>query len=343
MPWLRQDGHRPRPRGAGLQRRSRPWRPGSLHRPGPRPRRFPSPIPPRRPFIHYFDSLGADTAHIYLADLLEPDAQAQDDYHREISDSDRPTPHPALLSLWQSPPPPVPGPLPPAREPTFQEVLDRLASLAQLSDAGLIIVDQMEHLAASFGVAHNRVLAKLNLLAHRTGAAVVTLCNIPTDSLRAARNAAMAYSPIPRAIIATARLDHDHHVFLPLSSASVPPIAYRLTEQSIEWGAPLSPSSLPVFSPPNRRASQTGAALRLLDSMLAEGPRPAADIRYTADSLGVSKHYLFQARRLRNVRSFRATGPGKTRWCWTLPGPRSRPSEDSPTPPDAAPSNICDS
>ena len=257
------------------------------------------------PFIHYFDSLGTDTRHIYIADLLKPDTQDQDDYYRELRDSDRPASHPALRSLWQSPPPPIPGPPPPPREPTFQEVLDRLASLAQVADAGLIIVDQMEHLASSFGIAHNRVLAKLNLLAHRTGAAVVTLCNIPTDSLHAAR----AYGPIPHSILAAARLSPSVRALLPISSPA-PPIPYRLDNLSIQWGGPLPRSSLQALAGHNdSRAALLDAACRLLDSMLAEGPRPATEIKRAAADLGISFHYLRRACRLRRVRPVRARDP----------------------------------
>ncbi len=263
--------------------------------------------------------LGADTRHIYIADLLKPDTQDQDDYYRELRDSDRPASHPALRSLWQSPPPPIPGPPPPPREPTFQEVLDRLASLAQVADAGLIIVDQMELLASSFGIAHNRVLAKLNLLAHRTGAAVVTLCNIPTDSLHAAR----AYGPIPHSILAAARLSPSVRALLPLSSPA-PPIPYRLDNLSIQWGGPLPRASLQALAGHNdSRAALLDAACLLLDSMLAEGPRPAAEIKHAAANLGISFHYLRRACRLRRVRPVRARDPQKgprgASWFWLLP------------------------
>ena len=283
--------------------------------------------PSAAPFIHYFDSLGADTRHIYIADLLKPDTQDQDDYYRELRDSDRPASHPALRSLWQSPPPPIPGPPPPPREPTFQEVLDRLASLAQVADAGLIIVDQMEHLASSFGIAHNRVLAKLNLLAHRTGAAVVTLCNLPTDSLHAAGDAARAYGPIPHSILAAARLSPSVRALLPISSPA-PPIPYRLDNLSIQWGGPLPRSSLQALAGHNdSRAALLDAACRLLNSMLAEGPRPATEIKHAAANLGISRHYLAKAGKVRNIRSVRVPAPalddahkkGAYCWEWRLP------------------------
>lgn len=280
--------------------------------------------PSPAPFIHYLESLGADTSHIYLADLLDPitrgDGYGEDDHDENSYSPGDPIPHPALLPLWTSPLPSAPKPPTAPREPTLQDILDRLAAQARTADADLIIVDQIEHLAAPYGVRPYRVLAKLNLLAQRTGAAVVAFCDNPADTLSAARRAARAYAPIPRAILATARLAGGVRALLPVTS-SAPPIPYRLGERSLQWGGPVSQSSLEALAAPNDpRPSPLDSASSLLDSMLADGPRPAAEIKHAAANLGISSTTLFRARRVRNVRSIKTSGPekgpGKARWYW---------------------------
>ena len=282
--------------------------------------------PSPAPFIHYLEALDADISHIYLADIFKPRVYHGDDDYAEYlnaENDDDPIPHPALRQLWHTTPPPIPAPVhtPPPREPALHEITDRIACQAAEADAGLIIVDQLEHLALARGAGPRRVLANLNVLAQRTGAAVLALCNIPTDALPRARRAAAAYAPIPRSILATARLpEEDLRILLPVSPAA-PPIPYRIAEHSLQWSAPIPRSQLPgLDEPSHHRPPLLDSACRLLDSMLAEGPQPAAEIKRAAGHLGVSRHYLRKARRLRNVRSIRAPGP-RTRWQWCLPSP----------------------
>lgn len=264
--------------------------------------------PSLAPFIHHLESLGADANFIYPAQLLHHVADRDNyaryddkdyDYEEEDdSDSQDPIPHPALRSLWTSPLPPLPKPPPAPREPTLQHILKRLEDQARDTDAGLIIIDQLEHLARPYGVSPARALAKLNLLAQRLGAAVLVLCNNHAESIPKAAVAARAYAPIPKTILATACLSPGARLLIPVTPtpASHQPIPYQIPqptpgalappshnqsdpsqvrEPALLWSTPIPASSLPALAKLTGDSAPTlDNACRFLDSMLANGPGP---------------------------------------------------------------------
>ena len=269
--------------------------------------------PSLAPFIHHLESLGADPNLIYPAKLLhhlaERDNYARDDdnyYDDDEEDGyedspDDPIPHPAFRPFWTSPLPPPPKPPTAPREPALQHILKRLEDQARQTDAGLIIVDQLEHLALPYGVPPARALAKLNLLAQRLGAAILVLCNNHAESIPKATAAARAYSPIPKTILATACLSPGDRLLIPVTPtpAHFNPIPYQIPqptpaalpsphhnhsehpghsqigEPAIQWSTPIPASALPVLANPAGDSAPTlDNACRFLDSMLANGPGP---------------------------------------------------------------------
>ncbi len=259
---------------------------------------------------------GADLSLVYFADTLSPEHLADlpegqflpdyDALERQAKLHDKVR---SLEDLWQSPmPDEMKQPLKVPDRPPWPGVdllLRRLYNLIVRGGVALLIVDQVEDLAARHAAQPSTVLGNLNGLAARTGAAVLAIAHNPEPALpKAARS--MDDAP--------------------------PPIPYALTSTTVTWRKPIPPSRLralvasasaPRATAPSPRLPKQAAARRYLRRALAKGPQPASRIKQDAKARGISKRQLERARAFHNVVTTRArsNGSDKKLWCWTLPLP----------------------
>ena len=180
---------------------------------------------------------GADLDRVYLADLLSPthpvdyypdDPPDEDDGPDYPDDDDfddldeeeddfadlRDTPLPrrrkpvGIRAPARDPfgPPPEPGSKLTAPWPRLDKVMGRLANYIAMGNAALLVVDQVEDLAAMHRARLTTVLGMLKALAARSGAAVIALTHNPASELPPRRHCHAA-SPRPR----ISRLHHHRH------------------------------------------------------------------------------------------------------------------------------------
>ncbi len=288
---------------------------------------------------------GADLSLVYFADTLSPEhladlpeGRALPDYEaleRQAKLHERAR---SLGELWQSPmPDEMKQPLEvPDRPPWpgLDLLMRRLHNLIVRGGVALLVVDQVEDLAARHAARPLTVLGKLNGLAARTGAAVIAVAHNPEPSLPKAARSMRRLIPAASAIFTTALAGPNRRrVLVPLRPPmddAPPPIPYSLASPKIAWRRPIPPWRLNALVRAGRNArtdnrGKRDAARNFILHSLAKGPKPAALVKREAEACGISLHQLRQARAFHRVLTTR-TRPHdfpKERWCWTLP-PKAR-------------------
>ena len=322
---------------------------------------------------------GADLGRVYLADLLSPthpvdyypddppdeddgpDYPDDDDYPGDDDDWDddeddfadlRDTPLPrrrkpvGIKVPARDPfgPPPDSGSKLTAPWPRLDKIMGRLANYIAMGNAALLVVDQVEDLAAMHRARLSTVLGMLKALAARSGAAVIALTHNPASNYPRAVTAMhhrLAYASV---VFTTAVVEPGGRRFLvplrPAMSDDAPAIPFVLppgrvipAEAGIQsspsdgfavaWRKPVFPAHMKALAGPRPNdGARTRAAQSLLTRALADGPRPAAAIERKAAMQGISRRTLFRARALCNVRSTRVGIPGGPNgageWYWSL-------------------------
>ena len=322
---------------------------------------------------------GADLDFIYLADLLSPthrldyypddppkergDEEKDDwgkgyhDYEDEEDDVrgaplGRPSPvtgKPRMFPLFDEPAPPAPKIAAPW--PGLNHVMGRLANYIEAGSAALLIVDQVEDLAAMHRAQVATVLGMLKALAARSGAAVIALTHNPAQNYPRAVTAMQHRLAQASVVFTTAVVGPAERRFLvplrPAMSDDAPAIPFVLPSPpsllrrqeprspssgewppshgfTVAWRKPVFPAHMKALATPRPNdGAKTRAAQSLLTRALADGPRPAADVEREAALIGISKSTLVRARALCNVNAFRVSksgvpsGPGA--WYWSLP------------------------
>ena len=317
---------------------------------------------------------GADLDYVYRADLLSPthpiDYYPDDppsDNNEEEEDFDdfnvhRGTPmgrpstltgRPGLFPLFGEPAPPAPKLAAPW--PGLNRVMGRLANYIEAGSAALLVVDQVEDLAAMHRAQVATVLGMLKALAACTGAAVVALTHNPARNYPRAVTAMQRRLAQASVVFTTAVVGQGERRFLvplrPAMSDDAPAIPFILPpptvvpaqaetspdpplpqgrgrraaagEGALAWRKPVFPAHLHALADPNRdHGARTRAAQAFLIRALADGPRPATEVEREAAMLGISRRTLFRARALCGIRSTRigaSEGPGAGAWQWALP------------------------
>ncbi len=206
----------------------------------------------------------------------------------------------------------------------------RLHNLIVRGGVALLVVDQVEDLAARHAARPLTVLGKLNGLAARTGAAVIAVAHNSEPTLPKAARSMRRLIPAASTVFTTALAGPNRRrVLVPLRPPmddAPPPIPYSLASPKIAWRRPIPPWRLNALVRAGRNArtdnrGKRNAARNFILHSLADGPKPAARIKQGAEDLGISKRQLEQARAFYQVTTIRTRledFPGKP-WCWTFP------------------------
>ena len=228
--------------------------------------------------------------------------------------------------------------------PGLDKVMGRLANLIAMGNAALLVVDQVEDLAAMHRARLTTVLGMLKALAARSGAAVIALTHNPASNYPRAVTAMHHRLAHASVVFTTAVVEPGGRRFLvplrPAMSDDAPAIPFVLppgrvipAEAGIQsspsdgfavaWRKPVFPAHLRALADPQRGdGARTRAAQAFIMRTLADGPRPAAAIEREAAMQGISRRTLFRARALCNVRSTRVGIPGGPNgageWYWSL-------------------------
>ena len=302
---------------------------------------------------------GADLDYVYLADLLSPthpidyypddppkerDHEEEDDWgkgYHDYEDEDhdlrgtplgRPSPitgRPRMFPLFGEPD--APAPKLAAPWPGLSHVMGRLANYIEAGSAALLVVDQVEDLAATHRAQVGTVLGMLKALAARSGAAVVALAHNPAPNYPRAVASMQRRLAQASVVFTTAVVEPGGRRFLvplrPAMSDDAPAIPFVLPPAeafTVAWRKPVFPAHMKALAEPRSNdGAKTRAAQSLLMRSLADGPRPAAEVEREAAVLGISKSALHRARIASDVRSTRlsmaggASGAGA--WQWSLP------------------------
>ncbi len=278
---------------------------------------------------------GADLSLVYFADTLSPEHLADLPEGESLPDYEA-LEHKAKLherarsleDLWQSPMPdemklPLKVPDRPPW-PGLGLLMRRLHNLIVRSSAALLIVDQVEDLAARHAARPLTVLGMLNGLAARTGAAVIAVAHNPEPALPKAARSMRRLIPIASAVFTTALAGPNRRrVLVPLRPPmddAPSPIPYSLASPQIAWRKPIPPWRLNLMV---ENGGKQLAVQRFLVRALAGGPQAASNIKRRAARLGISEYRLKQACALNNIQSTRVSANGGANgqgaWLWSLP------------------------
>ena len=284
--------------------------------------------------IYFADTLSPE----HLADL--PEGQSLPDYEALEHKAKLHERARSLEDLWQSPmPDEMKQPLKVPDRPPWPRLdllMRRLHNLIVRGSVALLIVDQVEDLAARHAARPLTVLGKLNGLAARTGAAVLAIAHNPEPALpKAAHSLRRTLSAAPVVFTTALAGPNRRRVLFPLRPPiddAPPPIPYALEPAALAWRKPIQPWRLNALVRAGRNTGsdnrgKRNAARNFILHALAGGPKPAAQIKQEAEDLGISKRQLERARAFYQVITMRTRfkdSPGKP-WCWTFPpAPASR-------------------
>ncbi len=307
---------------------------------------------------------GANLDFIYLADLLSPTHRldyypddppsGNDDEEDEDFDDfnvNRGTPmgrpstltgKPGMFPLFGEPDPPAPKLAAPW--PGLSHVMGRLANYIEAGSAALLVVDQVEDLAAMQRAQVATVLGMLKALAARSGAAVVALTHNPAPNYPRAVTAMQRRLAQASVVFTTAVVGPGERRFLvplrPAMSDDAPAIPFVLPPSpvipaqagiqslpshncTVAWRKPVFPAHMKALANPRRDDhAQTRAAQAFITRALADGPRAAAEVVREATVLGISKRTLRRVRALCDVKATRVSVPGGQHgageWQWSL-------------------------
>ena len=248
-------------------------------------------------------------------------------------------------------PPPDSGSKLTAPWPRLDKVMGRLANYIAEGKAALLVVDQVEDLAAMHRARLSTVLGMLKALAARSGAAVVGLTHNPVPNYPRAVTAMQNRLAHASVVFTTAVVGPGDRRFLvplrPAMSDDAPAIPFVLpparvlppssvipAEAGIQsppshgftvvWRKPVFPAHMKALTGPRRDDhARTRAAQAFITRALADGPRPAAEVVREAAILGISKRTLRRVRALCDVKATRVSVPGGQHgageWHWSLP------------------------
>ena len=297
-------------------------------------------------------SLGANLDRIYIADLLSlvhpadfypdepPPEEAVEEARRKEKErnfyvwlnNSRKLPSVADLT---APPPALPTTSLPlvkldAPWPGLTHVMGRLANLIALGSAALLVVDQVEDLAAMHRTKVSTILGMLKALATRSGAAVVAITHNTAPTFPRAVDAMQSRLAHASVVFTTAVVEPGKRRFLvplrPPMSDDAPAIPFALGRHedfSVAWRKPVFPAHLRALAQPRSNdGAKTRAAQAFITRALTEGPRLAVEVEREAVLLGISHSTLRRVRAGSGVKATRVSvagtpsGPGA--WYWSL-------------------------
>ena len=243
-----------------------------------------------------------------------------------------------MFPLSEEPAPPAPKLAAPW--PGLNHAMGRLANLIEAGSAVLLVVDQVEDLAAMHRAQVATVLGMLKALAARSGAAVLALTHNRAPNYPRAVTAMQHRLAHASVVFTTAVVEPGGRRFLvplrPAMSDDAPAIPFVLpscrTTSPSPGANPCSPAHLRALADPRPNdGAKMRAAQSLLVRALADGPRPAAAVEREAALLGIAKRTLAAC----NVVCVRASIPGGPHgageWRWSLPSKTPVQPDETPT------------
>ena len=242
---------------------------------------------------------------------------------------------PTIADLTAPPPTTIPTPFPTLRLgapwPGLNHTMTRLANMIALGSAALVVVDQVEDLAAMHRAQVATVLGMLKALAARSGAAVIALTHNPAQNYPRAVTAMQRRLAQASVVFTTAVVGPGERRFLvplrPAMSNDAPAIPFVLPapeDVTVAWRKPVFPAHIKALADPTRDyGARTRAAQAFITRALADGPKRAVIVEREATLLGISKGTLRRARVACNVICTRVSEPGVRggpgSWYWSLP------------------------
>ena len=308
---------------------------------------------PRAGVLPILRAFGANLERVYFADLLAQSHPADyypDDPPREVDveaarKQEKERQFYVWLNSFRKPPtvaeltaPPrttIPTPMPSLRLgapwPGLNHTMTRLANMIALGSAALVVVDQVEDLAAMHRAQVATVLGMLKALAARSGAAVIATTHNPAQNYPRAVTAMQHRLAQASVVFTTAVVGPGERRFLvplrPAMSDDAPAIPFVLPapeDIAVAWRKPVFPAHIKALADPTRDyGARTRAAEAFITRALADGPKRAVAVEREATLLGISKGTLRRARVACNVICTRVSEPGVRggpgSWYWSLP------------------------
>ena len=326
---------------------------------------------PRAGVLPILRAFGANLERVYFADLLAQSHPADyypDDPPREVDveaarKQEKERQFYVWLNSFRKPPtvaeltaPPrttIPTPMPSLRLgapwPGLNHTMTRLANMITLGSAALVVVDQVEDLAAMHRAQVATVLGMLKALAARSGAAVIALTHNPAQNYPRAVTAMQHRLAQASVVFTTAVVGPGERRFLvplrPAMSDDAPAIPFVLPPSpsllrrqepripplppgevaahsaageglppdafAVAWRKPVFPAHIKALADPARDyGARIRAAQAFITRALADGPKRAVAVEREATLLGISKGTLRRARVACNVVCTRVSEPG---------------------------------
>lgn len=215
---------------------------------------------------------------------------------------------------------------------------NHLIELIEQMEVRLLIVDPLESVSAAHGL--RNALNALAWVAACTGAAVLATCHAQGLPLaHAIKRAAAMHSPAA-SVLVTGLIDSRiapptpsgapfQHALVSVKNTHgpLPPaLPFSIQDSATSaWGVPTHTQNL-LSARRDTLGPRTTLALKVLRDLLAQGPRPAAEITALATDQGIGHGTLHRAKRHADIRSYRCNQPGfkgNGSWLWALPAPAS--------------------
>jgi hypothetical protein len=237
------------------------------------------------------------------------------------------------------------------RPPVLPKDLDLIGEQARERGVKLIIVDPfMAYLDGELDAHRDqdvrRCLHRLKILAESTGAAVLLVrhLNKLTGGPAIYRGGgSVGISGAARSVLMVARnpADPKQFVFAPIKCnlcVMPPALTYSIATADngmslIGWGQETTMSADQLLGCNQQKTSVAEECVELIRTLLADGPRPAAEMEEELKANGFSPNAIRDGRKRANVRPVKDGFEG--RWRWELPNEKSKdgPDEDVTIPP----------
>ena len=223
-------------------------------------------------------------------------------------------------------------------EPEFPRDLPALRRLIQETGARMVIIDPLIAYLGKDANAHNdqssrRVLKALDKLAQQTGVAILAIRHLNKQAGQAALyrgGGSIAFIGAARTGLLVAKdPEHAKECLLAVNKVNVgaraPTLRYTLTPTAgsikVDWLGESAQDADKLLRPPGREAPALREACRFLETLLADGPVPAAEVMKHVNEIGMSKNTLQRAKLHLGIES-EFSSAGKNRggtWAWALP------------------------
>ena len=194
----------------------------------------------------------------------------------------------------------------------------------------MLVVDSIDAITRG-PVTARRAIAALHFIAERTGAAVLCIGHLPTDSVDRALHLARRRPTAAASVLVTVVAGDDYDERSALVPAVTPlapcaetvPFTLGELSHSVRWAMPVHIKEFIDPEPYRTPDYEGGRAALLLRQLLDDGPVPVQRIKDAARAQGIAPWPLHRARLLTGAKTVRVSTPGGPKghgaWYWHLP------------------------